>query len=83
MAAAEDASNELHGNLTNRVLDVLEGSKPQLANLWRHEEALAKSMLRGLHELERLQMRRGGEHVAAPAVVDLDVHLNRDGGEGS
>jgi hypothetical protein len=82
-AEADAALNELRENLTNKVLDVLEGYARQLDNLSRREEALTKSMLRGLHELERLQMRRAGEPISAPAVVDVDVHLNRDGGEES
>jgi hypothetical protein len=40
-------------------------------------------MLRGLHELERLQRRRAGEQVTAPVAVDVDVHLNHNGGEDS
>ena len=47
-----------------------------LKNLERHEAALSRSMLRTLHELERLQARRAGEHVPAPAVVDVDVSLS-------
>jgi len=63
------------------VTRVLEQYAGQFANLSRHEEALTKSMLRGLHELERLQRRRAGESVAAPAAVD--VNINQNGGDGS
>ena len=37
--------------------------------------ALSRSMLRTLHELQRLQAARTGKHVPAPAVVDVDVSL--------
>jgi len=45
------------------------------SNLLRYEVALSRSMLRSLHELERLQAKRAGEHVPAPAVMDVNVHL--------
>jgi hypothetical protein len=55
----------------------------QFDNLSRHEEALTRSMLRGLHELERLQRRRAGESVAAPAALDVEVNVNQNGRDGS
>ena len=58
------------------VTRVLEMFSEPLSNLWRHEAALFRSWLRSLHELERLQARRTGEHVPAPAVVDMNVHLD-------
>lgn len=54
---------------------VLEASPGPLSNLWRHEVALSRSMLRMLHELERLQARRAGQFVPAPAVVDVDLNV--------
>jgi hypothetical protein len=54
---------------------VLEKSSQELANLSRHEAALSRSWFRAMHELERLQARRAGEHVSAPAVMDVNVHL--------
>ena len=54
---------------------VLEMFPEPFSNLWRHEVALSRSMQRTLHELERLQARRAGEHVPAPAVVDVNVSL--------
>jgi len=57
------------------VTRVLEMFSQPLLNLWRHEGALSRSMLRTWHELERLQARRAGEHVQAPEVVDLDISL--------
>lgn len=59
---------------------VLETSPGPLSNLWRHEVALSRSMLRMLHELERLQAKRAGEHVPAPAIVDVDVSLPEPAG---
>ena len=35
----------------------LEKHAAGFASLWRHEEVLARSMLRTLHELQRLQRR--------------------------
>jgi hypothetical protein len=32
-------------------------------------------MFRTLHEFQRLQAKRAGEHVPAPPVVDLEVNL--------
>jgi len=55
---------------------VLESSPEPLKNLWRHESALARSLLRNLHELERLQAKRAGQHVPVPEVVDVDVNLS-------
>jgi hypothetical protein len=43
------------------------------ANLSRYEVALSRSLLRNLHELQRLQAVRAGERVPAPAVVDVDI----------
>ena len=54
---------------------VLEDFSTELSNLSRHETALIRSWLRAMHELERLQARRAGEHVPAPAVMDVNVHV--------
>ena len=64
------------------VTRVLEKHGLLFDNLARREEALTKSMLRGLHELERLQRRRAGESVAAPAALDVDVNVNQSGHDG-
>jgi hypothetical protein len=45
------------------------------AHLYRHENALSRSLLRNLHELERLQAKRLGEHVSAPSVLDVNINL--------
>jgi tetratricopeptide (TPR) repeat protein len=44
-----------------------------LAKLSRYESALNRNLLRLLHELQRLQAARKGEHVPPPQVVDIDV----------
>ena len=67
---AELDDPELHVTL------MLERSSPGLLNLWRQEAALSKSVQRTLHELQRLQAARAGEHVPVPAVADLDVNVN-------
>lgn len=40
----------------------------------RYETQIENRLFRHLHELERLQRLRGGEHVPAPASVDVAVH---------
>ncbi len=44
---------------TLEIAGALSECAPEFQSLLRHELALTKSMLRVLHELERLQMRRG------------------------
>ncbi|MBI5477543.1 MAG: hypothetical protein HY906_01735 [Deltaproteobacteria bacterium] len=41
----------------------------------RYERSTERSMIRLLHELERRQAARRGEHVPVPAVADLDVQV--------
>ena len=59
---------------------VLKKYSQPLSNLWRYEVALERSMLRTLHELQRLQAKRAREHVPAPEVVDLDVSFSEPPG---
>ena len=79
--AHEDAQKRLESarakldDLSLRVARVLEMFPELFSNLDRHEAALSRSVLRTLHELQRLQAARAGEHVPAPAVVDVDVSL--------
>jgi hypothetical protein len=54
---------------------VLETSVDAFSNLWRHERALTRSMYSTLHELQRLQAVRAGEHVPAPAVMDVNLDV--------
>jgi len=44
----------------------------------RYEAHIDRLLFRALHELERRQMARKGEAVAAPAVVEVNVHSERD-----
>ncbi len=41
--------------------------------LSQHETRLDRMLHRALHELQRLQARRGGTHVPPPLMVDVDV----------
>ena len=45
--------------------------RPTLEGLSRYEAHLERSLIRVLHEFQRLQARRRGEHVAPPVAVDL------------
>jgi hypothetical protein len=56
-----------------RAAYVLEKHANAFANLERYETALFRSLLRALHELERLQARRAGVNVPAPAAIDVDI----------
>jgi hypothetical protein len=44
-----------------------------LAKLSRYETSIERSLYKALHELQRLQAARHGEHVLAPVVVDVNV----------
>lgn len=44
----------------------------------RYETTLERSLFRTIHELQRLQAARSGEHVPLPAVVDGEVTLSRE-----
>jgi hypothetical protein len=49
---------------------------PELfSSLYRFAASIDRSMLRTLHELERLQAKRAGERVPPPSVVDVSVDL--------
>ena len=43
----------------------------------RYERHLHNLLTSTLHELERLQARRGGEPVPPPAVVDMNLTVGR------
>jgi hypothetical protein len=57
------------------ITRVLETSPGPFLNLWRHEAAISRSLLKMLHELERLQAKRAGQHVPVPTVVDVNVSI--------
>lgn len=44
-----------------------------LAKLSRYESSLLRNLVRVMHELERLQASRKGEHVPLPVAVDINV----------
>ncbi len=46
-------------------------SADTLEKLRRYEISLSKQLYRAMHELERLQRRRLGEHIPAPQVVEI------------
>lgn len=52
------------------------GGLGAFAQLARHEAAIERSMLRALHELQRLQAARAGVEVPVPVVVDVTVSGN-------
>ena len=56
------------------ITRVLETYGATFTNLWRHELAIARSFYQTLHELQRLQAARAGQHLAPPAVVDVDIN---------
>jgi hypothetical protein len=60
------------------VIRVMEKYADGFERLRRHEEALSRSLFRTYHELERLQAKRRGERVAAPAIVDVDVNVRQE-----
>lgn len=49
-----------------------------LANVTRYETTLERSLFKALHELERLQARRAGQHVVPPAVIDVNLDVHSD-----
>jgi len=63
--------------LSGEVVDGFETAPVALANLGRHETTLLRSLQSTLHELQRLQAARAGEHVAAPTIVDVNVDIGR------
>jgi hypothetical protein len=58
------------------VARVLKTFPEPFRNLNRHEAALSRSLLKNMHELERLQAKRAGQHVPVPEVVDVDVSVS-------
>ena len=55
----------------------LSSGEDLLGKLQRYETAVERAFFRAAHELERLQRRRIGEHVAAPEVRDVEISLDR------
>jgi hypothetical protein len=78
LAKLTELRSKLHDPLVEMTM-VFEKYSETLANLSRHEAGLSRSLLKNLHELQRLQAIRAGERVAAPAVMDVDVNIGQDG----
>jgi len=62
-----------------QITSALETRPQALTNLWRHEAALVKSVLKNLDELQRFQAARAGAPVLPPAVVDVNLDLGSSG----
>jgi hypothetical protein len=58
---------------------LLERLHTPLSNLERYENTLFGSLTKAYHELERLQVKRAGERIPAPAAIDVDVSINGNG----
>ena len=54
----------------------LTSGEDSLGKLQRYETDAERSFFRAAHELERLQRRRIGEHVAAPEVRDVEISFD-------
>jgi hypothetical protein len=81
-ADARAKLKELRSKMDDTSMDmtvVFEKYLKTFENLTRYENGLSRSLLRNLHELQRLQAIRAGELVAAPVVVDVDVNIGQDG----
>lgn len=52
-----------------------------LSRLQRYETSFERRTLKLWHELERLQARRAGQFVPAPAVIDLDITSDASTGQ--
>jgi len=53
--------------------------QPLVSFYQRYMTAIEQQLYRALHELERLQRMRRGEHLPAPAAVDVTVHAEPHG----
>ena len=72
-AAAERAEAERDSNHVAIAVTQDARGADMLTKLSRYETALERGMYRALHELERLQAARRGQHVTPPAVLDVEV----------
>lgn len=67
-----------------RLGRAFEDAAPALTTLGRYQAGLEKSLTTALHELQRVQARRGGDRVPPPAALDvtLTTEGGADGGDG-
>lgn len=77
--AAEARLQELEetGPTITRFAELLETHRLTFSNLDRYETALFRLLTTAIHELQSL--RRAGEGVSAPAVLDVDVNVKGRG----
>jgi len=78
-AQLEEARTQLQENFAIQFTQVLKQNASHLAMLWQREEVLARSMVRMLHELQRLQAIRAGKQLPPPAILEVDVNINNGG----
>jgi hypothetical protein len=74
-AVFETGMGEISEDAPAAITYALRKFERPFVNLWRYESMLSRSVSRAYHDLERLQAKRAGEPVAAPAVMDVDVNL--------
>ncbi len=55
-----------------------EGVELLVKTFQRYQSAIALNLFRTLHELERVQRMRKGEHLPAPAAVDVTIHADHN-----
>lgn len=75
-SALEAANRQLEEQPLFYATRALEDYERHLGILHRHEEMLVRSVLKMMHELERLQAQRAGRYVPPPVAVDLNVDIN-------
>ena len=47
-----------------------------ISKLSRYENSMQRNLFRTLHELQRMQAARRGEHVPVPVAVDIDLNVS-------
>jgi len=72
----EALSRRLESERDRAATAVLLPPEEASERIMRYEKHLHGQLTSTLHELERLQARRGGEFVPPPAVADLHVLIN-------
>lgn len=51
-----------------------------IEKILRYETAIERSIFKAIHELERLQAKRGGEKVPLPIAIDVDISGEKPNG---
>jgi hypothetical protein len=82
MTKVDEAQRAIEADHLLHALLVVNQHNLEFSILDRREQALTRSFMKTLHELQRLQAKRAGEPVILPAAVDVDVSLeNQNGAE--